>query len=73
MEQFNHIQTKEILQDIKDTEQEIKDYGDELEVLMRNPVQNKVRIYMIQGNLSIRKEFVKMLNEILEFRNEEIK
>lgn len=61
----DNISTDVIKTDIADTEKEIKDYSDELNVLMRNPQQNKVRIYFLNGSISSRKEFINYLNEIL--------
>ena len=68
IQKLDHISTDEIIQDIKDTEREIKDYNDELEILMRNPPQNKLRIYMIEGHLIGHKKFIKKLNKIINFR-----
>jgi hypothetical protein len=67
-EQLNHIKTSEIIQDIKDIEREVKDYEDELEILKRNPVNNKVRIYMNKGKVIQGKELIEKLNKILEYR-----
>ena len=66
----NHISTNEIKIDITDTEKEIRDFEDEKRVLMRNPVDNKLRIYMLGGHISKRKVFIKKLNQILKDRNE---
>ena len=64
----NHIPTAEIEQDIIDTEKEIKDYQDELDVLMRNPSENKVRIYLNEGKISQRQLFIEKLKKILSER-----
>jgi len=66
-----HIPTTEIEQDIRDTEREIKDKQDELEVLMRNPTENKVRIYTLNGGISSRRDFVSKLKDVLEYRRKE--
>jgi len=68
MQELDHIPTDEIVQDIKDTEREVKDYNDELEILMRNPPQNKLRIYMIEGHILQHKELIEKLNKIIRFR-----
>jgi hypothetical protein len=68
MQELDHIPTDEITQDIKDTEGEIKDYNDELEILMRNPPQNRLRIYMIEGHIIRHEELIKKLNRIINFR-----
>ena len=62
------VSTQEIEVDIVDTEKEIKDFQDEKEVLMRNPPENKVRIYFLEGKISQRQDFVDKLNQILEYR-----
>lgn len=64
----SHIPTETILQDIADTEREVKDKWDELHILRRNPVENKVRIYMLEGGIGSRRAFINDLNEILEYR-----
>jgi len=66
----DHISTNEILTDIADTEREIKDFQDEKDILMRNPTDNKVRIYMLEGRISQREEFVEKLDQIINFRKE---
>ena len=65
----NHgISNETILQDIVDTEREIKDKSDELEILVRNRHEHKVRIYMLEGGISSRQDFVRDLKAILEYR-----
>lgn len=73
MKFLDHIPTDEIIKDIKDTEKEVTDYEDELEVLMRNPRENKLRIYMIEGNLLKHREFIIKLNEIKKYRHDKLK
>jgi len=68
-----HISNSEVEQDLRDTEKEIKDYQDELNVLMRNQIENKVRIYFLEGKIFQRRIFCQKLNEILEYRNAQIK
>ena len=67
----DHIPTSEIITDVADTEREIQDFQDEKDILMRNPHDNKVRIYMLEGKISQREEFIKKLNKILEDRKTE--
>ena len=69
IESNNHIPTSEILTDINDTEREIEDFQDEKDVLMRNPTDNKVRIYMLEGKILKREEFIEKLNCILGYRD----
>ena len=68
IEKNAHISDEEVKQDIRDTEREVKDMRDELEVLMRNPPQNKVRIFFLEGGIASRERFIRKLNEILEYR-----
>jgi len=65
---YAHISTSEIEQDLLDTNNEQKDFEDEKNVLMRNPSDNKVRIYMLGGHISKREGLSKRLNEILNYR-----
>ena len=67
---LSHISDSEIKQDLADTECEAKDFEDELEVLRRNSVDNKVRIYMVEGHLLNRKTLINKLNTILKYRAE---
>lgn len=68
LRQFDHIPTEEVQKDIEDTEKEIKDLQDEHSILMRNPQENKLRIYIIEGNINRREEFIEKLNKIIEIR-----
>ncbi len=62
------ITKEEIKIDIADTQKEIDDYIDEKEILMRNPQENKVRIYLLEGKIGQRKNFIEKLTAILEER-----
>lgn len=73
IKQLDHIQTDEIIQDKEDTEKEIKDYNDELEILLRNRTKNRTRIYIIGGHISARNDFVKKLNKIIDYRKNKTK
>ena len=66
-----HIPISEIEQDKRDTQKEIDNYNDELEILMRNPPDNKVKIYLAQGNVNKRESLLKKLNMILELRKKD--
>lgn len=70
--QNSHIGTQDIKQDIADTEKEIIDMQDEHEVLMRNPTENKLRIYFLEGGIASRKHFIEDLNSILEYRKNHV-
>jgi len=63
-----HIPTEEVIQDIKDTQKEVDDFRDEEAVLMRNPQDNRVKIYMLEGKISQREKFIKQLNVLLSER-----
>lgn len=65
----DNIPSAEIQQDIKETQMEIDSFEKELNVLRENPVQNKLEIYMREGKILKRKEFIENLNQILEYRN----
>lgn len=64
-----HIPDSEIKQDIGDTQGEINDYRDELRVLQRNPIENKVRIYVLGGRIGQRETFIKKLSDLLSSRS----
>jgi len=71
IKKLDHIPDVEVAQDIHDTEMEIKDYSDELEILMRrNLSENRVRIYFLEGNIIKRTHFCNKLKEILEYRKQ---
>ena len=42
----DHIPTETVKKDIKDTQMEIDNLEDENTILLRNPIENKVRIYL---------------------------
>lgn len=67
----NETITKEvILQDISETQKEIDDFNDEKSVLMRNPQDNKVRIYLLEGRVSERQTFINKLNSLPQMKND---
>jgi len=71
LDKNRHIPTAEVNQDILDTQKEIDDYSDEKDILMRNPLENKVRIYFLEGKISQRQDFIKKLETLLKEREEE--
>ena len=73
IKQLEHIPTSEILQDINDTQKEIDQYEKELDSLLENRSENKLDIYMREGKVSTRKDFVKKLNSIIDYRNKQTK
>jgi len=54
-----------------DTQKEIDQYSEELKVLMRNPVDNKLEIYIRSGKISSREDFNSKLRQILEYRKKQ--
>jgi len=62
------IPTQEIKQDIADTQSEIDDYASEIEILSKRPMENRTRIYLLQGRISQRKSFIDKLNQLLKER-----
>lgn len=63
-----HISDSEIKKDISDTQQEIDNYTAELKVLRKNPIENKLQIYLKEGNVNKRYDFINHLQQILDYR-----
>ena len=68
-----HIPTNEIEQDIAETQREIDQYEKELEALIGDRQGNKLAIYMREGKISQRKEFISNLQSILDYRRVDAK
>ena len=68
LKNLDWITDNEVNQDLIDTEREVKDFQDELEVLKRNPQANRVRIYILEGIISSHNELIEKLNQLLKFR-----
>jgi hypothetical protein len=68
IKQNEHIPTNEIEQDIAETQREIDQYEKELDALIGDRQGNKLAIYMREGKISQRKEFVGNLQSILDYR-----
>lgn len=66
----SHIPTSELKQDIADTQEEIDDFNKELEILNKKLVDNKVRIYMIEGHKIKEQKFLDDLKSILDYRKQ---
>jgi hypothetical protein len=62
------IPTTEIEQDIAVTRREIDQYSRELDALRGNIQGNKVGIYMAEGKISQRSEFIYNLKSIILYR-----
>ena len=65
-----YIPTEEVKEDLRLTEQEAKDLQDQLDILNKNPIDNKMEIYLKQGKLAKRKEFITLLKDILKERTD---
>lgn len=68
-EKNKHIPSETIIADIKDTQQEINEKKTLLVLLEKNPVENRLRIYMEKGKISSREEFITSLKCLLTYRN----
>lgn len=66
--QKDNIPTSEIETDIIETQKEIDQYQAELNSLVSDRVGNKLPIYMREGKISTRKDFIDDLNSILDYR-----
>lgn len=64
------IPDQEVELDIAETERECKDFKDELDVLDRNPHENKLRIFFLRGKIGQRQEFIAKLKKLLQWRKE---
>lgn len=68
--EVDYIPTHVVETDIKDTQIEIDQFQRELDAFMGNRVENRLPIYMLEGKISQRKDFIDKLNSILESRKE---
>ncbi len=64
----SNVPTDEIKQDIVDTQSEVDDYYAEKKILMKNPPENKIRIYFLEARINIRSSFIDRLNQIINYR-----
>ena len=62
------ISTEEIKQDVQNTKDEIHQYQEEISVLSNNRIKNKVDIYIRQGRIFERENFISKLEELLKHR-----
>lgn len=67
-----HISIEEMEQDVKDTQEEIDQFEKELEVLQKNPVDNKLKIFFTEGKISIRKDFINDVTLLVEYRKSQL-
>jgi len=66
--QNDNILTSDIELDITETQREIDQYQKELDALIGDRQGNKLAIYMREGKISKRTEFISNLNSILKYR-----
>ena len=64
---YDHISTEQITTDLKATE-EVDRMERELEILREDRRGNRVRIYMHEGRVNMRTDFIRRLKAILEYR-----
>jgi hypothetical protein len=62
----SHIPLEEMLEDLRITKKEIKEYEDENEVLFKNYQRNRTQIYLNDGRILQRKNFVTQLEKIIK-------
>jgi peptidoglycan hydrolase CwlO-like protein len=67
-EQNANIATSVIEEDIRDTQEEIDSFREEVEVLYKNPQRNKMNIFVAEADISTREKFISKLNDILAYR-----
>lgn len=65
---LSNIPNEQIEKDIKDTEDEIKDYNQVIMILSKRPTENKLDIWKFNTHNEERREFVRKLREILSNR-----
>ena len=63
-----YIPTEEIFNDIAETQSEIDDFEDIKTVMMKRPQDNRTKIYLLEGKISKRIDFIKKLEKILKER-----
>lgn len=65
---LDHIETQTVEDDLAVTREEIDMRQRALTPLHEDRVNNKVRIYTLEGEIASRTEFIKDLQNLLEFR-----
>lgn len=68
IKQNDHISTNTIENDISDTQKEINQFKAELEAYKKDIQKNRTNIYLTEGQISSREDFVSKLKSILEYR-----
>lgn len=70
IKQNDHIPDDEVRTDIVDTQKEIDDFNEEIELYRKrnNPQRYRVLIYALEGRIKQRQDFIDKLKLILEYR-----
>jgi hypothetical protein len=63
---YSHIPLEDMLEDLRITNEEITQYEKENDVLKGDYQRNRVTIYMNEGRILQRNDFVKKLEEIIK-------
>lgn len=63
---YDHIPLEEMLKDLKDTNDEIEQYQSQINTLKQNHLENRTQIYLLQGRILHREEFVSQLKDIIK-------
>jgi hypothetical protein len=69
---LDHISDEEIENDIQAILLENKNYSDEKDVLMRNPQQNRLRIYLLEGHISANEDQLKDIQALKNYREQKV-
>lgn len=66
MDNNSHIPLEEMLQDLKDTQKEIEQFYEEIDVLSKDRERNKLAIYINEGRIGQHREFEMQLKIIIK-------
>ena len=66
MDNNSHIPFEEMLQDLKDTQKEIDQFYEEIDVLSKDRERNKLAIYINEGRIGQHREFEMQLKRIIK-------
>ena len=66
MDNNSHIPLEEMLQDLKDTQKEIQQFYEEIDVLSKDRERNKLAIYINEGRIGQHREFEMQLKRIIK-------
>jgi hypothetical protein len=66
MDNNSHIPLEEMLQDLKDTQKEIEQFYEEIDVLSKDRERNKLAIYINEGRIGQHRGFEMQLKRIIK-------